>query len=253
MIWFFCFLNQHQFAEHRRLACLSLADDLGLRLEQAYDLAGQLSQAVEHARLCLPNHLTDTPGHFLERRCQRLQPLLSRPPHLLYFANDSFGVIQDLSGQAKQPAVMLLAPLLSLRSFVPRRQCNRECLLSRCACGSALCASILPPSPPPSSSSASARARHPPEGWSRSDSGCWSRLPLYPPASSRPSPRPSRGPVPPPPAQVGDDLTPDRLADARQSFGVPHLIHADARRSRDKQDSPVLRAPARRSSSCARA
>ena len=54
------FPQLHQLAELVGLACLPLADDLGVRLKLADQLSRKLSQAVEDSCLGLPHH----PVHF---------------------------------------------------------------------------------------------------------------------------------------------------------------------------------------------
>jgi hypothetical protein len=57
------FPQLHQLAELVGLACLPLADDLGVRLKLADQLSRKLSQAVEDSCLGLPHH----PVHFVAR------------------------------------------------------------------------------------------------------------------------------------------------------------------------------------------
>jgi len=45
------FLRPHQLAELSWLAGVAFADNLGVRLKHAHDLAGQLRQTIEDARL----------------------------------------------------------------------------------------------------------------------------------------------------------------------------------------------------------
>src|SRR5208337_1171250 len=57
------FLQLHQFAELVGLACLSLADNLGVRLKQADQLSRKLSQTVEDPSFGLPHHPAHLLGH----------------------------------------------------------------------------------------------------------------------------------------------------------------------------------------------
>jgi hypothetical protein len=57
------FLQLHQLAKLRRLAGLALADNFGMGLKQAHDLARQLRHPFENPRLGLFHHLAHSHGH----------------------------------------------------------------------------------------------------------------------------------------------------------------------------------------------
>src|SRR5271157_935856 len=68
------FLQLQQLAELVGLACLPLADDLGVRLKQADQLSRKLGHAVEDPRLGLPHHPAHLLGHAFQPFAQLAHP-----------------------------------------------------------------------------------------------------------------------------------------------------------------------------------
>ena len=79
------------------LLALPLRIDLGMRLEQAHDLARQLRHTIEEAHLGLLHHLPDPARHDAQMLAQTPQIFLLLGRHLLDFGDYSFGIIEDLA------------------------------------------------------------------------------------------------------------------------------------------------------------
>src|SRR5271157_5659400 len=94
------FLQLHQLAELVGFACLSLADNLSVRLKQADQLSRKLGQAVEDSRLGLSHHATHLLGHAFQPFAQFAHPAVAAGRQSLDFLQHAARIVENLPRHA---------------------------------------------------------------------------------------------------------------------------------------------------------
>jgi hypothetical protein len=90
-------LHLQQVAKLVRLTRPPLANDFGVRLENAQDLMGILSTPLKYSRLGLLHHLSHTARHGFQNLRESLQPRLPTPWKIPHFLQRSIRLLQNLS------------------------------------------------------------------------------------------------------------------------------------------------------------
>src|SRR5271157_2860398 len=112
------FLQLHQLTELVGLACLSLADNLSVRLKQADQLSRKLGQAVEDSRLGLSHHATHLLGHAFQPFAQLAHPAAAAGRQSLDFLQHAARIVENLPRHPQQLPIFFLALQLPFRPFV---------------------------------------------------------------------------------------------------------------------------------------